>query len=386
MPAARRPHLASPSPTRAANVGEELQIADRKAEHITIASQQDVEPGISASWNDVVLIHNCLPEIDLDEVNLSVEFLGRNLAAPLLISSMTGGHELARSINAVLAEVAQRFGLAMGVGSQRAYIKDPSLADTYAVVRNAAPSAYVIANVGAPQLIQQSGEKPLTTEQVRQVMDLVRADALAVHLNYLQEMVQPEGDTRSRGVLAAIRGVVAAVGVPVIAKETGAGIAPAQAAQLRDAGVQALDVGGLGGTSFAIVEAERARLHDRQAKADLGELFGAWGIPTMAAIPLACEVGLPVIGSGGVRSGLDAARALALGATLVGVARPLLVVAQQGVDATAAWIEHFLDELRTALFLTGSRTPADLRGKAILLGRTKEWVEGLRASSRIGAL
>jgi isopentenyl-diphosphate delta-isomerase len=125
------------------------------------------------------------------------------------------------------------------------------------------------------------------------------------------------------------------------------------------------------------VEAQRARLRDRQAKAELGELFGAWGIPTMAAIPLACQAGLPVIGSGGIRSGLDAARALALGATLVGVARPLLVVAQQGVDATAAWVERFLDELRTALFLTGSRTPGDLRGKAVLLGRTREWVDGL---------
>src|SRR5579884_2451831 len=208
-----------------------------------------------------------------------------------------------------------------------------------------------------------------------------RADALAVHLNYLQEMIQPEGDTRARGVLAAIRQVVESVGMPVIGKETGAGIALAQAVQLREAGVRALDVGGLGGTSFAIVEASRARLRDKQAKANLGELFAAWGIPTMASIPLAAQAGLPVIGSGGIRSGLDAARALALGATLVGIARPLLVVAQQGLDATAAWIERFLDELRIALFLTGSRTTAELRGKAVLLGRTKEWVEGLSSAS-----
>ena len=355
------------------------KISDRKAEHIVIASSQQVEPGTSASWNDVALIHNCLPEIDLQDVDLSVEFLGRKLAAPLLISSMTGGHELARSINAVLAQAAERFGLAMGVGSQRAHIKDPALAGTYSVVREVAPSAFIVANVGAPQLVRQGSDAPLSLSQARQVVEVIKADALAIHLNYLQEMIQPEGDTRARGVLEAIGRVVAEVGAPVIAKETGAGIAPAQAEQLRQAGVQALDVGGLGGTSFAIVEAQRARLRQREAKAELGELFGSWGIPTMASIPLACRAGLPVIGSGGIRSGLDAARALALGATLVGVARPLLVVAQQGVDATAAWVERFLEELRTAMFLTGSRTPAGLRGKAILLGRTREWVEGLRA-------
>ncbi|HEX6513115.1 MAG TPA: alpha-hydroxy-acid oxidizing protein, partial [Chloroflexota bacterium] len=178
-------------------------IADRKAEHITIATGEQVEPGIAASWNDVALVHNCLPEIDLDDVDLSVEFLGRKLSAPLLISSMTGGHELAQAINAVLAEVAERFGLAMGVGSQRAYVKNPSLAGTYSVVRDAAPSAFMVANVGAPQLIEQAGDQALTLDQVREVVQLIRADALAIHLNYLQEMIQPEGDTRARGVLAA---------------------------------------------------------------------------------------------------------------------------------------------------------------------------------------
>ena len=357
----------------------EPAIADRKAEHITISTGQQVEPAISASWNDVALVHNCLPEIDLDDVDISTEFLGRTLSAPLVISSMTGGHELARAINAVLARAAETFGLAMGVGSQRAYLKDAALARTYDVVREVAPSAFIIGNVGAPQLIPQQGGEPVSMAQIRSLLELVRADALAVHLNYLQEMIQPEGDTRARGALAAIKHVVAGAGLPVIAKETGAGIAPSQAAQLRDAGVAALDVGGLGGTSFAIVEAQRARLHNSHAKANLGELFASWGIPTMAAIPMACTAGLPVIGSGGIRSGLDAAKALALGASLVGLARPLLVVAQQGVDATVEWIGRFLDELRTAMFLTGSRSPSELRGKAIVLGPTKEWLDGLAA-------
>ena len=354
------------------------KIAERKAEHITIATDEQVEPRGAPSWADVVLVHNCLPEIDLSEVDLSVEFLGRRLSAPLLISSMTGGHELARSINNVLAEVAERYGLAMGVGSQRAFLKDPALADTYSVVREAAPSAFLISNVGAPQLIQQGREEALSPRQVQRAIDLIHADALAVHLNYLQEMIQPEGDTRARGVLAAIRGLAEALSIPIIAKETGAGMAPAQIRQLREAGVRALDVGGLGGTSFAIVEAQRARLHDRQAKAELGELFAAWGVPTMVAVPLAAEHGLPVIASGGIRSGLDAARALSLGAGLIGVARPLLVVAQQGVEATAAWVERFMEELRTAMFLTGSATVADLRGKVFLSGRGREWLEGVR--------
>jgi isopentenyl-diphosphate Delta-isomerase len=300
-----------------------------------------------------------------------------------VISSMTGGHELAETINGVLAEVAERFNLAMGVGSQRAFLKDASQASTYTVVRKRAPSAFVIGNVGAPQLIPQDADPPLTSDQVQSVVQLIGADALAVHLNYLQEVIQPEGDTRARGVLAAIRRVVEASRVPVIAKETGAGIATEQAMQLRDAGIQALDVSGSGGTSFAIVEAQRARLRDRHAKAELGELFSSWGIPTMVSIPLAVQAGLPVIGSGGIRSGLDAARALALGASLVGVARPLLIAAQQSVAATAEWVERLLDELRTAMFLTGSRTPADLRGKAALTGRAREWLTAVSQSPRV---
>ncbi|MBV9119917.1 MAG: type 2 isopentenyl-diphosphate Delta-isomerase, partial [Chloroflexi bacterium] len=209
-------------------------------------------------------------------------------------------------------------------------------------------------------------------------IDLIDANALAIHLNYLQEIIQPEGDTRARGVISAIAAVSGAVKVPLIAKETGAGMNAPQALQLKDAGVSALDVGGSGGTSFALVEGERAKLRRNQAKADLGELFAAWGIPTVVSIPLAAAAGLPVIGSGGVRTGLDAARALALGATVVGVARPLLLVAQEGYEATSAWVRRFLDELRTALFLTGALNPGAIRGKAVLTGPARELLHGLR--------
>ncbi|MGH2365714.1 MAG: type 2 isopentenyl-diphosphate Delta-isomerase [Chloroflexota bacterium] len=353
------------------------QITDRKAEHIAVVTGEQVEPMTRASWEDVLLVHSCLPEIDLADVSLEVEFLGRRLAAPVLISSMTGGHALAEEINAVLAEAAQELGLAMGVGSQRAYVRNPALADSYAVVRKHAPSAFIVGNVGAPQLIAQGAEPAMTLPQIRAAIELIQADALAVHLNYLQETVQPEGDTRARGVLHAIGELAAAVRVPVIAKETGAGIAAPQAMQLKEAGVRALDVGGLGGTSFAMVEAHRARISQRLDKAALGELFSGWGIPTAVSVVLSAAAGLPIIGSGGIRSGLDAARALALGADLVGVARPLLLTAQQGAGATVEWLERFLDELRTAMFLTGSATVAALRGKAVLTGVSRDLVATL---------
>ncbi|MHB8619994.1 MAG: type 2 isopentenyl-diphosphate Delta-isomerase [Chloroflexota bacterium] len=358
------------------------RIADRKAEHVIISTEQPVEPVAVTSWQDVFLRHNCLPEIDLADVDLSVDFLGHRLAAPVVISSMTGGHELARSINGVLAEVAERLGVAMGVGSQRAYLRDRSLGDTYSIVRDRAPSTFIIANVGAPQLIPQDGEQPLTTDQIREAIDLVRADALAIHLNYLQEVVQPEGDTRSRGVLKAIEQVAGSVNVPIIAKETGAGMALPEALRLRDAGVRALDVGGLGGTSFALVEAQRARLRQRPDKVKLGELFGGWGIPTAVSIALVRPAGLPVIATGGIRSGLDAARALAIGADVVGLARPMLLAAQSGVDVAEAWLRGFLEELRTAMFLTGSASVLALReGKACMIGRGREMLEALQRAS-----
>ncbi|MGE3267707.1 MAG: type 2 isopentenyl-diphosphate Delta-isomerase, partial [Chloroflexota bacterium] len=296
----------------------------------------------------------------------------------LVIASMTGGHPAALAINRVLARAAQAYGLAMGVGSQRAALRDPGLRATYTVVRDEAPDAFIIGNIGAPQLVAQGGTPGLTHDDVAEVVAMVRADALAVHLNVLEEAVMTEGDRQARGVLQAISALGQTLKVPLIGKETGAGLSTDAALALRAAGVQALDVGGLGGTSFSAVEGVRAvHLGDGRG-ARLGEVFREWGIPTAVSIVQSRPAGLPIIATGGVRSGLDAARAIALGASAVGVARPLLLAALDGYEAVAAWIEQFIAELRTALFLSGSATLNDLRRRRpVILGETAQWLQQL---------
>jgi isopentenyl-diphosphate delta-isomerase len=361
-------------------------IPARKADHIDIASERQVSASVGPGWDDVHLIHQSLPEIDLSDVDLSSELFGRRLRAPLIIASMTGGHERAEEINRRLARAAQEFGLGMGVGSQRAAIRHPELLATYTVARDEASDALLIANIGAPQLIDQDRESALSVEQVSELVAAMRADALAVHLNYLQEVVQPEGDTRARGCLDAIGRLCTALSVPVIAKETGAGISREQALQLRDAGVAGLDVGGAGGTSFALVEAARAADRALGAAARLGEMLGDWGLPTAVSVSECAGLGPALIATGGVRSGLDAARALALGADAVGVARPMLTAALDGYGALCDYIAEFIEGLRVVLFLAGASTVTELRGRPrVVTGRTAEWLNALGASERRGS-
>ncbi|TME36180.1 MAG: type 2 isopentenyl-diphosphate Delta-isomerase [Chloroflexi bacterium] len=354
-------------------------IESRKADHLRLSASGDVEALGGAGWEDVQLVHEALPEVDHAEIDLTVDFLGKRLRAPLLIAGMTGGHKTAHDVNAVLARAAERHGLAMGVGSQRAALRRPDLAYTYTVVRDEAPSALLIGNLGAPQLIAQGDESPpLGLDEVQAAIDMIRADALAVHLNFLQESVQPEGERRARGCAEAIKRVVEHVRTPVVAKETGAGLSRATALKLNELGVSALDVGGVGGTSFAAVEGLRAEAQGAAAAQRLGDVFRDWGIPTPVSVVGVKPVGLPVIATGGIRSGLDAAKALALGATLVGVARPLLQAALEGLPTVDAWIEQFLREMRTALFLTGSRNADALCAKPrVLTGATRAWLEQL---------
>jgi isopentenyl-diphosphate delta-isomerase len=352
------------------------EVKQRKAEHVDVSLHNDVSAPQASSWLDVHFVHQCLPEVDLDDIDTSVTFLGKRLRYPILISSMTGGHPDVARINQILARAAEEFGLAMGVGSQRAGIVTKSVAHTYAIAREQAPSALLIANIGAPQLIVQERHPAFTLDDVRTAVAMIQADALAVHMNVLQEAAQPEGDRRTRGCYAALRELTGQIGLPVIAKETGAGICREQALWLKDAGVSALDVGGAGGSSMAAMETYRATARGNMRAARIGQLFRDWGIATPIAVVESGVAGLPIIATGGVRSGLDAARALALGATLVGMAFPFLRAASEGYEAVCDFIEQFVTELKVAMQLSGAATVADLRQVDIVVGgATREWLE-----------
>jgi isopentenyl-diphosphate delta-isomerase len=355
-------------------VSDEIQA--RKGEHIRLAAHADVSSGRATGLDDVHLLHNAAPEVDFDALDTSIALFGRRLRLPLVIASMTGGHPEGLRVNAILARAAERHGIAMGVGSQRAAIADSRLASSYAVARREAPGAFLIANVGLPQLVPQHHGAALKPAQLRELVAMIQADALAVHLNPLQELVQSEGDRNTVGYLQAIEHVAASLDVPVIAKETGAGVSEAVARRLADAGVAAIDVGGVGGTSFAAVEALRAEARGDERGLRLGSLLRDWGIPTAATIVMAATTGLPVIGTGGIRTGIHAAKAIALGASAVGVARPLLQRALEGGDeAVSAWIDGFAEELRAVQFLVGAATAIDLRqAPAVVLGETAEWL------------
>jgi isopentenyl-diphosphate delta-isomerase len=365
------------------------EVKQRKAEHVAVALQQNVSAPQQASWADIRLIHQALPEVDLDEIETSVDFLGKRLRQPIFVSSLTGGHPDVALINERLATVAEEYGLAMGVGSQRAAVVNPDVAPTYGVVRQKAPHAFLIANIGAPQLIEQAGHPAFSPAEVRRAVEMIGADALALHLNYLQEAAQPEGDRRARGARDAFARVAAEIGVPVIAKETGAGIGYEQAHALQRAGAAAIDVGGAGGSSMAAMESVRAQSRGDARAAGIGQLFRDWGIPTPIAVVEARQgaPGLPLISTGGVRSGLDAARALALGATLVGMGFPFLKAASEGEESLRAFLDQFLAELRVAMQLTGAATLADLRRTPVVVtGATREWLDQRGFDQQLRAL
>lgn len=359
------------------------QIERRKAEHLRIAAEEDVETRRAPGWDDVHLVHDALPVTDAARIDLSAPFLGHTLSLPLVIVGMTGGHAGAERVNAALADAAARHGLAIGVGSQRAALRDPSLRRTYAVVREHAPDAFVIANVGVSQLVAQNDGPPLDAKDIRALIEMVGANAIALHLNYLEESVQPEGQTQATGVEAAIRRLVRRSSVPVIAKETGAGVSGAVAKRLAALGVKAIDVGGVGGTSFAAIEALRAQDRGDTPRARLGQVFRDWGMPSAVAVAGSVRSGLPIIATGGVRSGLDAAKALALGAKAVGVGRPLLRAALEGEGAIDRWIAQFALELRTAAFLSGVARSRDLATRPpVVTGATRDWIDQLGYASR----
>jgi len=329
--------------------------SQRKLEHLRICLEEDVGfPKLTTGFERYQFVHQALPELNLSQVDTAIPFLGHGLQAPILIAAMTGGTEAAQSINRHLAMAAQELGLGFGVGSQRAAIEDPALAHTYQV-RDVAPHIFLTANLGAVQL-----NHGYSVADCQRAVDMIQADALVLHLNPLQESLQGDGNTDFDGVLARIEAVCRALPVPVLAKEVGWGLSEEAARRLVSVGVAGLDVAGAGGTSWSEVEKHRATTETARRVA---EAFAHWGIPTAESIRLARRGApdLALIGSGGVRTGVDAAKTIALGADAAGLAGPLLRPATVSAEAVIQWLQQLIAELRIAMFCVGARTVADLR-------------------------
>ncbi len=346
--------------------------SSRKLDHLRLCSETDVTAG-SAGFEDIILVHNALPECDLDAIDLSVDFLGRKLSSPLFISAMTGGHPDTAEVNRVLGSAAEKYGLAMGVGSQRAALENPDLENSFSVVRDAAPHAFLCGNIGAVQLVSHG------MEWVDAAVDMIDADALCIHLNFLQEAVQPEGDHDATSCLDAISHACKEANVPIIVKETGCGISSEVAARLFDVGVSAIDTGGYGGTSWAKIEGARAQKRDAagdKALAGLGNSLLTWGIPTAVSVFEVAKVskGL-VIATGGLTTGLDIARGIVLGATLGGMALYLLAPALSGEETLGSAIDTIHTELRASMFLCGAKDIASLaKVRYYLLGNVRQMI------------
>ena len=353
--------------------GEKRQYtSSRKLDHLRICSEKEVECG-DPGFDDIRFAHNALPEIDMHAIDLRARFLGKTLSSPLFISAMTGGHPKTKEVNARLARAAEKFGLGMGVGSQRAALEDPKLVDTFAITRKEAPHAFLVANLGAVQLRDHG------RAWAEQAISMIDADAIAIHLNFLQEAIQPEGDHNAAGCLAAIENLCSGTDIPVIIKETGCGISSETARACFGAGARAIDIGGWGGTSWAAVESVRADesgdTKDHGLKT-LGENFASWGIPTVVSLAEVLAVGSPVVASGGIRSGLDVAKGLALGADLCGMALPLLRPAMENDEALSSAIMSVHRELIATMFLLGTEKISDLRrARMFVTGRTRQMIE-----------
>jgi isopentenyl-diphosphate delta-isomerase len=330
-------------------------LAARKADHLKICLEKEVRPPeVETGLARYHFVHQALPEIDLADVDLRCTLLGKTLRAPLLVASMTGGTLAARAINRRLAQASAELGLGMGVGSQRTAIEEPEWADTYRV-RDVAPDILLLANLGAVQL-----NRTYTVDHCRRAVEMIEADALVLHLNPLQEALQPGGDTCFSGLLKKIEAVCQALPVPVVVKEVGCGLSAQVARQLAEAGVSALDVAGAGGTSWSEVERLRApdSYHDRVAAQ-----FVDWGISTADSLRAvaACELGLPLIASGGIASGVDVAKCIALGADAISMAYPVLRPALVSAQAVVDELTVILEALRVSMFCVGAPDLASLQ-------------------------
>lgn len=329
----------------------------RKDDHIRICLDEKVQFNqVKNGLEKYHFTHCCLPELNYADIDISTHFLGKKLATPMLISSMTGGTENAQLINQRLATIAQKYGLAMGIGSGRVIIEKPEVAKTFQV-RSSCPDILLLANIGAVQL-----NYGYTWRECLKLVKILEADALILHLNPLQECIQPEGDTNFQGLLDKIGVLCEKISLPVIVKEVGNGINATMAEKLINVGVKAIDVAGAGGTSWAMVESERS---DNYLKRELGKTFANWGIPTAdCVIDIAQQFpDIPLIASGGIRNGLEVAKLLALGADMVGLAYPFLKSSIESLESLEELVELLNAEIKTVLFCTGNKDIKELRIK-----------------------
>ncbi|KZX12567.1 type 2 isopentenyl-diphosphate Delta-isomerase [Methanobrevibacter filiformis] len=336
-------------------------ISDRKLEHLLICKHFDVQyKNKKTGLKDIELVHKALPEIDKEKIDISTSIFGKKLNSPLFITAITGGHPSATTINRELAIAAESEKIALGLGSQRAAVENKDLIESYSVAREYAPSTLLVGNIGAPQI-----------EYASKAVEMLDGDILAVHLNPLQESIQPEGDLDASGYVESIGRIVDEVDIPVLIKETGTGISGSDAKLLEEQNVSYIDVAGAGGTSWAAVETYRSE--DKY----LGELFWDWGIPTaVSTVEVSNSVDIPIISSGGIRTGLDAAKAIALGADSVGMALPIMKKAFIGHGEIIKFIKLFNESLKIAMFLVGASNIEELKNSSLIIkGETKEWLD-----------
>jgi isopentenyl-diphosphate delta-isomerase len=347
-------------------------IKERKADHISVCLKENVQAcKATTGFEDVSLLHRALPELDRQKIDISTKVFGYNFSVPIFVGAMTGGTAKATKINIAIAEAVEQLGLGMGVGSQRIAIDNPKVEYSFSLVRDKAPTAFIIANIGGPQLVSKYGVK-----EAKKAVDMVKANVLAIHLNSLQEAVQPEGDTNYSNLISKIGELTQELDVPVIVKETGAGIAAEDAILLEEAGVAGIDIAGVGGTSWSAVEYYRAKASQDISSQKLGLAFWDWGIPTaVSLVETVKSVHLPVIASGGIRSGIDIVKALALGASLTSSTYPFLNPATNSSEDVKKVLQYLVQEVRTAMFLIGVNAIQKLQNVPVVLtGKTAEWL------------
>jgi isopentenyl-diphosphate Delta-isomerase len=335
----------------------------RKKEHLELClDTPSVTSRFGTGLDRYSFVHNALPELDIDEIDVSAKFLGTQLQAPILISSMTGGFALARQVNRNLAAAAQCLGIAMGVGSQRVAIEEPSVADSFEV-RDVAPDILLLSNLGAVQL-----NYGYTVDHCRKAIEMIGADGLILHLNVLQEAVQPEGNRNFKGLSEKITGVCQQLKVPVVVKEVGSGISAEVAGRLKQAGVKAIDVAGRGGTSWYAVEAQRAAKRGKPAETT----FADWGIPTEEALVAVRQAvpDLEIVASGGIRTGLDIAKSISLGADVGAFGQPLLAAALESPEKVIEFIRRIIYEIKVTMLCVGAKNLDALKKTSLTRGST----------------